>query len=62
LNLGDVVTIALTEVASADPPIKRYRSDRDVQEDPFTEEEIREQQWETYVALKKKFEVSTSES
>jgi hypothetical protein len=56
LKVGDEVTIRLAEVTTADAPIKRYRSDREVQEDPFTEEEVRQRQWETYLALKEKFE------
>lgn len=56
LKLGDQITIRLIETDAADPPIRRYRSDRQVQEEPFTEEEILEMQKETYIELKKKFE------
>jgi hypothetical protein len=42
LRIGDEITIRLVEVLSADPPIKRYRSDRHVQEDPFTDDEMRD--------------------
>jgi hypothetical protein len=41
LKVGDEVTIRLMEVSTADPPIKRYRSDREAQESPFTDEELR---------------------
>jgi hypothetical protein len=60
-NVGDEITIKLTDVPTADPPLKRYRSDSEVQESPYTEDEIRERQWQTYLFLKKKFEGSVSE-
>jgi hypothetical protein len=56
LKLGDKISIELVEVTTADPPIKRYRSDREVRENPFTDEELRQQQWESYLELKRKFE------
>ncbi len=56
LSIGDEVTIRLLEVSRADTPKKRYRSDKAVQEDPFTEEEIYEMQKKTYLELKRKFE------
>lgn len=56
INLGDEVTLRLVEVPSADKPIKRYRSDRTVQENPFTEDEIREMQFQDYLRLKEIFE------
>jgi hypothetical protein len=56
LQLGDVIQVRLIETESVDPPIKRYRSDKEVQENPFTEEEIYEMEKETYLQLKKKFE------
>ena len=59
LSVGDAITIRIVQVSTADTPIKRYRSDREVQEDPFTEEEILEMQKEDYLWLKKKFEVET---
>jgi hypothetical protein len=55
-NVGDEISIRLTEVSTADPPIRRYRSDNEVQESPHTEEEVRELQWKTYLFLKEKFE------
>ena len=56
LSIGDEVMIRLVEVSRADTPKKRHRSDKAVQENPFTEEEIYEMQKETYLKLKKKFE------
>ncbi len=56
LSIGDEIIIRIVEVSAADEPIKRYRSDKDVQENPFTEEEIYEMQKKTYIELKKKFE------
>jgi hypothetical protein len=56
LRLGDRIAIKLIETNSAEPPIRRYRSDKAVQEHPFTEEEVLEMQRDTYLALKKKFE------
>ena len=55
-NVGDEILIRLTDVSTADPPLKRYRSDSTVQESPYTDEEIREKQWQMYLSLKKKFE------
>jgi len=56
LKVGSVVTITIIETECADPPIKRYRSDREVQESPFTDQEVREMRWESYLELKKEFE------
>lgn len=56
INLGDEISFRLVEVPSADEPIKRYRSDRTRQENPFTEDEIREMQFQSYLRLKEIFE------
>ena len=58
LSIGDEVTIKLVNIPSADAPLKRYRSDKTVQENPFTEEEIREMQWQSFLKLKEIFEGS----
>lgn len=55
-NIGDEISLRLTDVSTADKPIRRYRSDSKVQENPYTDEEIRERQWQSYLWLKKKFE------
>ncbi len=56
LQIGDEITIRLIDTDSVDAPLKRYRSDKKVQEQPFTDEEIYQMQKETYLELKKKFE------
>ncbi len=56
LRIGDQITIEIAEVREADEPIKRYRSDKTVQENPFTEQEIREMKRKQYLALKAEFE------
>jgi len=55
LKVGDEITIRIVETDSADKPIKRYRSDKTVQENPFTEEEMREFQKQDYLRLKELF-------
>jgi hypothetical protein len=56
LRIGDVVEIELLETDEIDPPVKRFRSDREVQESPFTEEEMREMRYNDYLRLKGEFE------
>jgi len=56
LEVGSVVTIKVVEVSSADLPKKRYRSDAQVQESPFTEDEEREMRYRDYLSLKAEFE------
>jgi hypothetical protein len=56
LTVGDEITIRLLNTCKTDEPIKRFRSDKTVQENPFTEDEIRQMKWETYIELKKIFE------
>lgn len=56
LRLGSRVSVRVIEVDQADTPIKRYRSDAQVQENPFTDNEIREMRWKEYLELKKEFE------
>jgi len=59
LRIGSTVKITLVDVAECDTPTKRYRSDAEVQESPFTEEEMRELRRKDYLELKKEFEGST---
>jgi hypothetical protein len=47
----DVVTVVDTD--RPDPPLRRYRSDAEVQESPFTDEEMRELRRQDYEALKR---------
>jgi len=56
LKAGDVVSIEIVSTESPSTPIKRYRSDKIVQENPFTEEEIKEMKYRHYIELKKEFE------
>ena len=56
LAVGSTVVINLVETDQPDPPIRRYRSDREVHESPFTDEEIEEMEREDYARLKAKFE------
>lgn len=56
LAVGDELVLRLVDVSEADPPIKRYRSDKTVQENPFTDEELEEMERQNYRRLKKKFE------
>ena len=55
LSIGSRVVVTLVDTDSPDPPVKRYRSDREVQEDPFTAEEIRGMRLQTYLELKREF-------
>lgn len=56
LKVGSVVTIEVVETTDPTPPKKRYRSDAAVQENPFTEHEMREMRYQEYLALKAEFE------
>ena len=56
LKVGSVVTVRVVEVASVDVPAKRYRSDTEIQESPFTDEEQREMRYQDYLALKAEFD------
>jgi len=56
LEVENRATISLVDTDQPDPPIHRYRSDREVQEEPFTEEETEEMEREQWLRLKAKFE------
>src|SRR5262245_2948468 len=55
LKVGSRVVVTLIETDSPSAPVKRYRSDGEVQESPFTEEEWREMRRHDYLELKKEF-------
>ena len=55
LKVGSRVTVSVVDTENPDPPTKRYRSDRDVQESPFTDDETREMRRQDYLELKKEF-------
>ena len=56
LRVGSEIRIKVVESDSPDQPARRYRSDREVQESPFTEEEIEGFEREEFERLKAKFE------
>ena len=56
LKLGTKVTVNIVDTDRPDEPVRRYRSDREVQEEPFTEEEIEEMERADWLRLKAKFE------
>ena len=56
LRVGSTVKITLLDVNECDPPTKRYRSDSEIQECPYTDEEMREFRRKDYLELKKEFE------
>jgi hypothetical protein len=59
LQVGAKVVLTVVDTERPDPPIRRYRSDREVQEDPYTDEEIAEFERADYLRLKAKFEPET---
>jgi len=59
LQIGTKVVVTVVETNVSDHPAKRYRSDAEIQENPFTDEETRELRWKDYQALKAEFEVSS---
>lgn len=56
LQVGTKVALTVVDTEQPDPPIRRYRSDREVQEQPFTDEEIAEFERADYLRLRAKFE------
>jgi hypothetical protein len=56
LSIGSRVVVTVIETESPDVPLKRYRADSKVQENPFTEEEMLEMRRRSYLELKKEFE------
>lgn len=56
LAVGSSVTLTVVDTDHADPPSKRFRSDYEVRESPFTEEEAREMRYRDYLELKAEFE------
>ena len=60
LPVGTKVTFNVVETDRVDEPIRRHRSDSEVQEPEFTVEELEEFEWEDYLRLKAKFEPSSA--
>jgi hypothetical protein len=56
LQIGSKVTVTIVETDEPSDPIRRYRSDHEVQENPFTDEEIAEFERADWLRLKAKFE------
>lgn len=56
LTVGSKVAIQIVDTDNPDEPARRYRSDRAVQESPFTDEEIEQFEREEWQRLKAKFE------
>lgn len=56
LSIGSTVTMKIIETETVDSPKKRYRSDKQVQESPFTDEEMKEMRYKDYLSLKEEFE------
>jgi hypothetical protein len=56
LEVGSVFRVRVIDTLNVDHPIKRYRSDSDVQEGSFTDEELREMRYQDYLRLKAEFE------
>lgn len=59
LKIGSTVRVTIVNANTADPPVKRYRADKEVQENPFTDEEMRKMRFQDYLALKKEFETGS---
>ncbi|MBI1425759.1 MAG: hypothetical protein GC149_20225 [Gammaproteobacteria bacterium] len=57
---GDKVELEIVDVEQIDAPLKRYRSDNDVQESPYSEEEWKELRYKDYLLLKEEFEGDAS--
>jgi hypothetical protein len=53
---GSRIEIEIVDSENCVPPARVYRSDREVQEPAFTEEEIRDMRYKDYLELKKEFE------
>lgn len=58
LSVGSDIQIKIVDSDEVAPPVRRYRSDHEVQECPFTEEEMREMRYRDYLDLKAEFEPS----
>ena len=55
LDIGDTVEIHVVDVDEVDTPAKRFRSDNRVQENPFTDDEMRAMRYADYLELRKEF-------
>ena len=55
LATGSRISVNVVDTDHPDPPARRYRSDRQVQEPAFSEDEIEQMEREDYERLKAKF-------
>lgn len=60
IEVGTTIIIHVLDVDTADMPIKRYRSDHEVQESAYTDEEIEQMQRDEWLRLKAIFEPDAS--
>lgn len=56
LRIGSTITMQIVDSATVDMPLKRYRSDAEVQEFPLTDDEVRDLRYQDYLELKAEFE------
>ena len=56
IHEGSRIEIEIVDSETCVPPTRLYRSDYEVQESPFSREEIREMRYQGYLELKKEFE------
>jgi hypothetical protein len=56
IHEGTRIEIEIVDSENCVPPTRLYRSDYKVQEPPFTEEEMRDMRYQSYLELKKEFE------
>jgi hypothetical protein len=56
IHEGTRIEIEIVDSENCVPPTRLYRSDYKVEEPEFTEEEIRDMRYESYLELKKEFE------
>lgn len=59
LTIGSKITIEIVETEAPDEPDRRYRSDREVQESPYSDEEMEQFEREEFERLRAKFEPET---
>ena len=56
LEEGSRIEIEIVDSDNCVPPTRLYRSDHEIQEPAFTEDEMRKMRYESYLELKKEFE------
>ena len=61
LSIENQVVLRIVDTDVVDTPAHHYRSDREVQESSFTEDEIRQLRYRDYLELKEEFESNGTE-